>query len=131
MKKKFNERKLVMLFFLVPLALFAFGLIVMLLWNAILPSVIHVSTINFWQALGILVLSKILFGGFKGGWGGRRGYQWKDEMKKKISNMTPEEKEKFEQHWKNRCSRWGRPDREGFWQSVPSESSESPKSTKE
>ncbi len=129
MKNKFRMRKIAMFLFFVPLALFAFGSIVMLLWNAILPAVIHVSTINFWQALGILLLSKILFGGFRGSWGGRRSYQWKDEMKKKISNMTPEEKEKFEQHWKNRCSRWGRPDREGFWQSKPSEPSESSQST--
>ena len=125
MKNKFWFRKVAMFLLFVPLALFAFGSVVMFLWNAILPAVIHVSTINFWQALGILLLSKILFGGFRGGWGGRRGHQWKNEMERKLSNMTPEEKENFKQEWRNRCSRWGRPDREGFRQSTPAAPSQS------
>ncbi len=125
MKNKFWFRKVAMFLLFVPLALLAFGSIVMLLWNAILPAVIHVSTINFWQALGILLLSKILFGGFKGGWGGGRRHQWKDQMERKLSNMTPEEKEKFKQEWRNRCSRWGRPDREGFRQPKTTETSQS------
>ncbi len=68
MKNKFWFRKIAMFLLFVPLALFAFGSVVMLLWNAILPAVLHVSSITFWQALGILLLSKILFGGFRGGW---------------------------------------------------------------
>lgn len=125
MKNKFWLRKIAMFLLFVPLALFAFGSVVMLLWNAILPAVLHVSSITFWQALGILLLSKILFGGFRGGWGGGRRHQWKNEMEKKLSNMTPEEKEKFKQEWRNRCSKWGRPDREAFRQSTPSASSQS------
>jgi hypothetical protein len=114
MKNKFWFRKIGMFLFFVPLALLVFGSVVMVLWNAILPAVIHVSTINFWQALGILLLSKILFGGFKGGWVGARRIAWKDEMGRKLANMTPEEKEKFKEDWRNRCSRWGRPNREEF-----------------
>ena len=37
--------------------------IVMQLWNHLLPEIAGVRTINFWQALGLLILSKILFGG--------------------------------------------------------------------
>jgi hypothetical protein len=44
----------------------AFTALVMVLWNAILPAVLHTSMITFWQAAGILLLSRILFGGFKG-----------------------------------------------------------------
>jgi hypothetical protein len=124
MKNKFWLRKALMVLLFVPLALFAFGSIVMLLWNAILPAVIHVTPINFWQALGILILSKILFGGFKGGggrWGDRRRHMWKDQMEKKLSNMSVEEKEKFKQDWKNRCSRWGRSERADFWDSKSTE----------
>ena len=44
-----------------------FGLIVMLLWNAILPTAIHAGELNYWQATGLLVLSRILFGGWGGG----------------------------------------------------------------
>ena len=87
--------------------LFLFNLAVMLLWNAILPAVLGVKTITFWQALGILVLSKILFGGF-GGRGWRGNPQWKHKMKQRWDNMTPEERENFKAEWKNRCgSRWG------------------------
>ena len=53
--------------FAIAAGIFLFGWVVMQLWNGILPSVLGVNTITFWQAIGILVLSKILFGGFKGG----------------------------------------------------------------
>lgn len=87
-------------------AVFVFGLVVMLLWNGILPSVLNVRAITIWEALGILVLSKILFGGFPGGGGGKRRHQWKKDMQEKWATMTPEEREKFRQEWKNRCGPW-------------------------
>jgi len=40
---------------------------VMFLWNSILPSLVHVGMINYWQSLGLLVLSRLLFGS-GGGW---------------------------------------------------------------
>lgn len=89
--------------------LFLFTWVVMLLWNNILPEVItSVKDISYFQAMGILVLSKILFGGFgrrnSGGW--RNKEKWMD-MKEKFSGMTPEEREKFKAEWKNKCgSRW-------------------------
>ena len=94
-------------------AFLVFGAIVMGLWNAILPAVIGVKTITFIQALGILVLSKILFGGFgnKGGFKGGGGADWKNKMKEKFGSMTPEEREKFKAEWKNRCSSGWRMDR--------------------
>lgn len=94
--KKRRIRKVPFVIAIATLGVFVFSGIVMLLWNGILPTVLHVSAITLWQAMGILLLSKILFGGFKGrrrmmgcGWGRRRVYaNWPD--------MTPEEKEK---HW--------------------------------
>jgi Ca2+/H+ antiporter, TMEM165/GDT1 family len=89
-------------------AILVFGLVVMSLWNAILPVVLGVKVITFWQALGILLLSKILFGGFGGG--RHRGWRNKGrwiEMKDKFAGMTPEEREKFKAEWKNKCGgRW-------------------------
>ena len=87
-------------------AIFIFGAIVMGLWNAILPAVIGVKAISFWQALGILVLSKILFGGFRGGGGQHKKARWM-EMQQKFSSMTPEERENFKSEWRNRCGNWG------------------------
>ncbi len=82
-----------------------FGTVVMGLWNAILPAVLGVKAITFLQALGILILSKILFGGFgrRGGWRGRRNQEWRGRMKEKWSKMTPEEREKFKAEWSRRC----------------------------
>jgi hypothetical protein len=92
-------------------AVLVFGAIVMGLWNAILPAVIGVKTITFLQALGILVLSKILFGGFGRGGRWHRGRQepWGNKWQEKWATMSAEEREKFKADWKNRCGsrRWG------------------------
>jgi hypothetical protein len=80
---------------------------VMSIWNNVLTPVLHISTINFGEALSIFLLSKILFGGFRGGW--RDGRSLNREMREKWSSMTREEKEKFKQEWRSRCSRWNRP----------------------
>jgi Ca2+/H+ antiporter, TMEM165/GDT1 family len=105
MKKGYWARKVVMIILFAAVALTAFGGIVMWLWNAILPSVLGVSTITFWQALGILLLSKILFGGFHGGWS-RKKQMWKHSIQQKWANMTPEEREKLKEEMKNRCGHW-------------------------
>ncbi len=104
--KKFWIKKAIMILVLGTIAIIVFGLVVMSLWNAILPAVLGVKAITFLQALGILLLSKILFGGF-GGSRWRGSPAWKEKMKRRFENMTPEEKEKFKTEWKNRCGgRW-------------------------
>jgi len=79
-------------------AVAALGVVVMVLWNAVVP-VLFTSAhpIDYLHALGLLVLSRILFGGFRGrgGWHGRRhAARWQA--------MTPQEREKF-----TRCGSWG------------------------
>ncbi len=91
---------------LLALGILVFGGIVMLLWNNVLAVVLNVSTVTFWQALGILALSKILFSSFGGG-RYRRNYYWKQRMEEKWANMTPEEKEKMKDELKNRWGSWG------------------------
>ncbi|MEP6675628.1 MAG: hypothetical protein ABJA78_10745 [Ferruginibacter sp.] len=108
MKKNFWIKKIIAIIVFGALAVLLFGFIVMSLWNAILPAVLHVSVITFTQALGILVLSKILFGGFHGGFRGRRGGRWSNEMKDKWHSMNPEDREKWKQEMRNRCRTWGR-----------------------
>lgn len=84
-----------------PLILLGVTWIVMALWNSLLPDIIGVRAINFWQAMGILVLSKILFGGFHFGRGMRDFKERK--MRHKMMSLSPEEREKFKEVWKNRC----------------------------
>lgn len=100
MKKGFKVLMIVLCVLAVA-ALFSY--IVMNLWNMILPSAITgVNPITFWQALGLLILSKILFGGIHGGWKHKR-QQWKDRMNEKLQHMTPEQREQFKQELRNRC----------------------------
>ena len=106
MKKFWIKRGLMIAVFGIA-GILVFTAVVMGLWNAILPAVLGVKTITFLQALGILVLSKILFGGFRGGFGGHRGREWKNKMKEKWETMTSEERDNFKSEWKNRCGgRW-------------------------
>ncbi|PLX10476.1 MAG: hypothetical protein C0594_04950, partial [Marinilabiliales bacterium] len=44
---------------------FLFGYVVMLLWNWLMPDLFSLTTITFWQAVGIVLLARLIFGGFK------------------------------------------------------------------
>ncbi|MEP7257821.1 MAG: hypothetical protein ABI687_05530 [Flavitalea sp.] len=103
-----NRRKISFAFF--PLffiaAAFLMGFAVMLLWNAIVSPVLHVEQLNYWQAVGLLVLCRILSGGFRGKPGGHEGRSWKGgpSWRQKWMNMSDEERTKFREQWKKRCA---------------------------
>ncbi len=71
------------------------GLLVMSLWNTLLPTIVGVKSIDFWQALGMLVLSRILFGGlgFRPGMFGM--VRERRRMHERWMQMTPEQREEF------------------------------------
>jgi hypothetical protein len=88
------------LFILLPIVFVAaLGYGVMYLWNWLMPVIFGLTTITFWQAVGLFVLSKILFSGFGGmkGKQGRRNNQCtpKNRMFDKFKMMSPEEREAF------------------------------------
>jgi hypothetical protein len=70
------------------------GFVVMGLWNALMPPLFGLRAITFWQALGLLLLAKLLFGGFHRHSGGGR---WRHRMRERWEQMTPEERERFRQ----------------------------------
>jgi hypothetical protein len=86
------------------------GLIVMLLWNALIPDLFKGPEITFWQAVGLLVLSHILLRGW-GRWryaNGWRHERWRKKFEQKLAAMTPEDREKFREEWEHRCGHgWG------------------------
>ena len=84
-----------------------FGFVVMSLWNWLMPSLFGLHGINFWQGIGILVLSKILFGGFRGRSG--RQWHWRRRMVERWEQMTPEEREKFRQGFRRGCGPFAKP----------------------
>jgi hypothetical protein len=98
--KRFWLRRVAGFIVLAIIGVTVFSGIVMLLWNALMPAIFHLSVITWPQALGLLILCKLLFGGFRGG--GPR-HHWKNKMKQHWMKMTPEEKEKFRQEWARRC----------------------------
>ncbi|MBL7726117.1 MAG: hypothetical protein JNM68_00450 [Dinghuibacter sp.] len=100
MNPMYGPRKRFFPFFLlfIPFVLLA-GWVVMLLWNYILPGATGAGELGFGQALGLLVLSRILFGFPRGGWGGKHRAQWRE----KWMSMTDEERIKFKEEWRQRC----------------------------
>ena len=81
--------------------IFALGWVVMMLWNWLLPNLFFgVHEIGYVQALGVLVLSKILFGGFRG-----HGCWHKRKHHRHLKNMTPEEREKFQSGMRGWCGK--------------------------
>ena len=84
------------------LVIAALGYSVMLLWNWLVPELFAGHPIGFWQAVGLLVLSKILVGGLRGG--GYRGY-WRARMMERWSSMSEEERTRFRSAVRHRCGR--------------------------
>ena len=76
------------------------GGIVQFLWNWLLPSLFDWREISFWQALGILALCRILFGG--SGWRGSVRSNVRRRMEERCERMTPEERERFRQRMRER-----------------------------
>jgi hypothetical protein len=72
------------------------GTIVQLLWNWLLPPLFGFPELSYWQALGMLALCRILFGGIGGRGGGHRGWAG--------SGMNREERERFRQRMRDRCA---------------------------
>jgi hypothetical protein len=90
----------------VTIAIAGFGQAVLHLWNWLMPGLFGLHSITFWQAVGLMALSWILFGGWRGfhgrpGSGYRR--QWRHRMKARWEQMTPEEREKFREGMRVRC----------------------------
>ena len=114
-----NERlakmtKLTKLLLIAPLAIIGIviftaigGGVVMLLWNWLAPTLFGLRLITFWQAIGLLALCRILFGGFGMGGGGHRNShrrmegrireRIRERVDERCEQMTPEERERFRQ----------------------------------
>ncbi len=80
-------------------AVFGLSYVVMYLWNYALVPGVGFGEINLWQAMAILVLSKILFTGIRPRRGGRK--MWK----RKWERMSAEDRERFKQKWERYCER--------------------------
>ena len=83
------------------------GYVIESLWNWLVPALFTgAHLITFWQALGLLLLCRILFGswGHNGSRRRRRREHWEA--------MTPEEREQFRQNFRGRCGNFSQPSTE-------------------
>jgi hypothetical protein len=95
--------------FLIAFFILIGGEAVMHLWNWLLPAVFGWRQITFWQAVGLLALCRILFGGVAGRGSHRSGFRGRDSGR--WGQMTPEEREKFRESFRARCGGFGAPAR--------------------
>jgi hypothetical protein len=109
MRKHWIGKALKILLFVV-VASFVLGFVVESLWNWLMPPIFGMHVITFWQGLGLLLLGKILFGGFRG-FRGHGDPRWRHRMNERWAAMSPEERERFRQGMKRRCGggRWEPP----------------------
>ncbi len=76
----------------------------MILWNWLIPEIFHGPTITYWQAFGLLLLGKLLFGWHNNGKGFKRhGGDWKERIRNKMAHLSPEEQEHLREKLRNRC----------------------------
>jgi hypothetical protein len=94
--------------YLAPLAILGIALFIALggevvrqLWNWLLPPIFGWRQITFWQALAMLALCRILFGGFGCHGSPRSGFRRR--MAERREAMTPEERERFRQRIREHC----------------------------
>jgi hypothetical protein len=102
--KRLLFRKKKKFLFIIPLVIVAMALFTLLfqkLWNCVIPDVFKLNTISYWQALGILVISKILFSGRFGGHNMRGKFRGK--FKRFNENLSDEDRNKLREEWRNRC----------------------------
>jgi hypothetical protein len=101
-----NKGKRFLFFFpMMILGVSLLGLLVMLLWNWLMPVIFALPTITFTQALGLFVLSKILFSSFNFGKRHRPTPFNNPAFKEKMMNMSDEERQAFKEQWKQRCGK--------------------------
>lgn len=90
------------------IAIVAVGFLIMFLWNWLMPTLFKLSSISYWQALGLFVLSRILFGSFHFSKPMNRNNKTefdRETFKERFMQMSHEERQAFREQWKQRCSK--------------------------
>lgn len=90
----------------------------MLLWNWLIPMLFAGPALTYWQALGLLVMAKIIFGLASHGKHWKKNHHWKSKWRERCANMSQEDKERMKDHFMHR---WCSHHKEETTQEVPTE----------
>ena len=96
--RKFRKGWRIFIIPLIAVVFIAVGYVTMCLWNALMPVIFHLPLITFWQAIGLIILARLIlgFGGHHRAWAHhQRGHF----MREKWEKMTPEEREQLKNRW--------------------------------
>lgn len=92
-----KKGKFVFVFFAIVAGIFLLVALLQYLWNILIPEIFGIKMISYWQAFGLLILSKILFGrGFGKPGGGFKKHRQLDD------NLSDKEREKLKSEWRRR-----------------------------
>lgn len=94
MKRRFWIARGVKILVVIVVVLGIVSFVVMSLWNWLVPMLFGGPALNYWEALGLLVLARLLFGGLRPHGRGPWGHSWHHE-RAHWEQMTPEERERF------------------------------------
>ncbi len=105
MRRSFWLAKILKILVIVAVAIGVLGFVAMSLWNWLVPALFTGPTVSYWQALGLLVLARLLFGGLRhhgrghfGPWGHHAWGHWRERWEQ----MTPKEREQFQSRFRGR-----------------------------
>jgi hypothetical protein len=119
-ERMMKQHRFLRAFKMVPIAIVAcsiLGFVIMHLWNWLMPVLFGLRTITFWQALGLFLLGKLLFGGFHRHGGGHP--RWGRHMRERWEQMNPEERERFRAGLRGHGCRVVPPNKPSAAESIP------------
>jgi hypothetical protein len=98
--RSFRFSKAILIAICIAAVLGLAGVVVMSLWNWLIPALFAGPTLHFWQAIGLLALTRLLVGRVGRG---PRHWGWRGRMRQDWQRMTPEEREKLRETFSRRC----------------------------
>jgi hypothetical protein len=80
----------------------------MILWNITIPEVFGLQSLTYGAALRLLIISRVLIGGFGFRWtnGNEKKKFWRERMQLKMENMSDDEKSEFKRKLWQKCKDW-------------------------
>lgn len=106
--KRQRSMRLIKILSVFCISLLALSLLIMLLWNSLIPEIFNGPAISYFQSLGLLLLVRIITFSFKP-WTYRnyqRGGYWQKKFEEKLASMPPEQREQIRNICASKCSQW-------------------------